>query len=140
MNKVVLDVSLMAKWFLSDEELQQESQHILNDYVDGKIEVVLPRLAVYEMGNILFVASVRKRVTRQVCKKDLENFSKYPFEYIEPDYESTMVVSLKYGISFYDSVYVTLASDLKIPLVTGDNRLWQKTKGLDLVYPLNSYH
>ena len=41
----------------------------------------------------------------------------------EPDYAETLKTACRYGITFYDAVYVQLAIDHSDVLVTEDNKL-----------------
>lgn len=129
MDRVVLDASLVAKWYLKDEEEADEARDILEDYAQGKFEVVLPSLIVYELGNVLFVASVlRKRLGRVTCQAALKNFFSYPFSYEEPSFDNALKLAFKHKVSFYDACYITLAESLSCPFFTGDQRLYGKLK------------
>jgi len=44
----------------------------------------------------------------------------------EPDYKETLETACRYGITFYDAVYVQLAVDHSDVLVTEDNKLKKK--------------
>ena len=47
----------------------------------------------------------------------------------EPNYIETLKTAFKYGITFYDAVYVQLAVENSDILVTEDSKLRKKTKG-----------
>ncbi len=49
---MILDTSVVAKWFL-EEEGTDKALKIRDDYVHGKIDVEIPDLLIYELGNVL---------------------------------------------------------------------------------------
>jgi len=139
-NMIVTDASHMAKWYLTDEENTTIANNILNEYTAGTIQIYLPYLAIYELGNIFFVAQMRNRISMSLCEKNIENFLNYPFVYKHPSYEHAMKLSLRYGITFYDASYIALAEKLSGPMYTGDMRLYKTvSRTLKFVHPLNAY-
>lgn len=48
------DASVILKWVLRDDEMRREKAlAILSDWLDGKHEIIVPSLWLYEAGNIL---------------------------------------------------------------------------------------
>ena len=55
-------------------------------------------------------------------------------EPVEPDYVETLKTAYKYGITFYDAIYVQLAIDHSDTLVTEDKKLRKKVcKDVDVL-------
>lgn len=51
-DKVVPDSSVVIKWF-SDEDATDKALAIREGYINGKIEIVVPDLLLYEIANAL---------------------------------------------------------------------------------------
>lgn len=88
-------------------------------------------LAFFELGNIIWKNSVlvqtfslkEAKELLSVCDLVLE---KMRLNYV--DFKDVYQVAAQYHITFYDAAYVTLAIQLKCPLVTLDNKLISKVK------------
>jgi len=51
---LVLDTSVIVKWFFKDgEKSNEKADIILNRYMDNKIGIVIPELSVFELANVL---------------------------------------------------------------------------------------
>ena len=50
---VVLDTSVVIKWFRQGEVLAGQALQLRGDYLDGRIAVALPSLLAYELANVL---------------------------------------------------------------------------------------
>ena len=54
--KIVLDASVVAKWFIEEEDTEKAIE-IRDKFVQGEIEVLVHSLLIYEIGNVFFEAS-----------------------------------------------------------------------------------
>lgn len=140
MHDLVIDTSLIAKWYLKDEEGFESADKILEDFKTATVDIFLPTLAIYELGNTFFVSYLRKRLTKDLCKRSFTNLLEYPFVYRTPPYEETLNISLKHNVSFYDASYLALALTIPAPFYTGDNRLYKKLrKDYKIIRSLKEY-
>ncbi|MBI4130507.1 type II toxin-antitoxin system VapC family toxin [Candidatus Roizmanbacteria bacterium] len=140
MTKIVLDSSLVAKWYLRDESDIHIADTIVGDYLTDTIQIYFPPLVIYEIGNILFTASLLKRITKSDGEKSFNNFIQHPFEYKNPIYTNVLKLAYQFIITFYDAAYIALAKDLNCPFYTGDEKLYKKVKNdLSFVYSLKEY-
>lgn len=123
--KVVVDASVMAKWFL-DEEFSDDARLLRDRFVTGKSTIAVPSLLFYEVLNAMKYSGVYKAGQLALAARSL---SKYGFEVWEPKgklYEQTGKVSLEHEISVYDASYIALAMSLQATLYTADTDLTQK--------------
>ncbi|KKR72122.1 MAG: PilT protein domain protein [Microgenomates group bacterium GW2011_GWC1_41_8] len=140
MTNIVLDASLAAKWYLRDESDAQTADAIFYDYENDYVQIYFPPLAIYELGNILFTANLRKRITKPDGEKSFKNFIQHPFEYKIPPYANALQLSYRLNITFYDAAYIVLADELKCSFYTGDEKLYKKVKkDFDFIYYLEQY-
>ena len=52
-GSVVLDTSVVIKWFRQGEVLADQSLALRKAYLDGQIEITVPSLLAYELTNVL---------------------------------------------------------------------------------------
>jgi len=59
--KIVLDASVVAKWFIEEENTEKAIEITIRDkFVRGEIEVLAPSLLIYEIRNVFFEASCKE--------------------------------------------------------------------------------
>ena len=51
--KIVLDASVVAKWFIEEEDTEKAIE-IRDKFVRGEIKILVPSLLIYEIGNVFF--------------------------------------------------------------------------------------
>jgi len=131
----VLDASVVLKWFV-EEEGSHKAEALLDEHVRGAARVVVPDLLVYEAANALrfsggFEAREAEKIIDALWALDLYIVAP------QPDVmRSALALSFFRGISVYDSVYVALAKELGLPLITADKKLLSRLQGLKFVFDL----
>ena len=124
-TKVVLDSSIIVKWFLK-ELYSEEAIKVRNDYVQRKISIAVPSLLIYEVLNALRYSGVySEEELKEICLA----LNKYGFEIhdIEGDLKSKVVeIAYRHNITVYEASYVALAMKLKTVLYTADDELLEK--------------
>lgn len=127
MTTCVVDASVAAKWLLpgAGEDLRDEANHLLERYVGRDLQLLAPDLMGAEIGNVLWKAARRNRISATNAEISLRRF----IELLIPVVPSAdlLVRSLRISMicdrSFYDSLYVALALTTRTELVTADERL-----------------
>ncbi len=122
MTVVVPDASVILKWVLQREDEPDflNALRILDEYLAGAIEIRLPSLWRYEVGNILGLKQPRR------AGDAMEALLAYEFEEeaLHREYcldALRLVVEIR-GISFYDAAYHALALRRGGIYVTADRR------------------
>ncbi len=122
-----MDASVVAKWVLPGihEPLADEASHLLVEYVNGRIQLVVPDLFWAEMGSFLWKAVRAKRCDLSEAQIGLAELSKYRITTIptKPHLDFAFVIATAFDRSVYDSIYVALAVSFKSYLVTADEKL-----------------
>ena len=119
---IVVDASVVAAWFFSDEA---------DDLTISSTEMVLRESAVappifpVEVANALLSARRKGRIPKNDFDGAFEKLKQLPImiESREFDLERELALSLQYNLSMYDAMYLALAERRRIPLLTRDNRL-----------------
>lgn len=128
MNRVVADASFCGAWILPDETSETAVQ-LLGEIESGQIELVVPSIWIYEMGNLLKAACRRGRLTKAAARSAQELLNEVPLGICDVPAGKTRLAILKmcfkHDLSFYDGSYLELACRLKIPLQSNDIRLRQ---------------
>jgi len=128
----VLDASVILKWFV-EENGTKEALQIRQNHIEGKYTLVVPDIAIYEVGNALRYkpdssAAEVSRYCRNLYELNLDIIA-LPFEIID----SVIETAYQNDITFYDASYVALAKELGLQFITADEKLYQKTKDLRFV-------
>lgn len=127
MKTFVIDANVAAKWCLpeKDEPLVSQARTLLEAYTRAEIALIVPDLFWPELGNVLWKAVRRGRLSNSDAHSALEflqglNIPTYSCSDFLPE---TLHLALFYGRSFYDSLYATLAQHSSVELITADERL-----------------
>jgi len=134
-KRIVIDASVVLKWYLSDEEHGEKALDILDGHVSDHFSLHAPALLEFEVANGLTIAKRRARVGNNDVLKAMDGFTGLGIELypLLPLFRKVLDYSDKYNISAYDAAYVALANDLKCNVVTADKRLFNSTQKLKLV-------
>ena len=127
MTTLVLDASVAVKWALPSETetLAAESVELLRRYQDGHISFIVPDMFWAEVGNVLW-KGVRQRRWPQHIAEDAasamrdRNFFTVSSQALLPD---ALKIAFAHDRSVYDCLYVALAIQFKVELITADERL-----------------
>ena len=127
MTACVVDASVAVKWLLpaAGEDLIVQANRLLALHVKHTLHLIAPDLILSEIGNVLVKAVRRGRISQADAEHSLRRFSDLDLEIVPAD--TLLVKALQIAAignrSFYHSLYVALALDAKIELITADERL-----------------
>jgi predicted nucleic acid-binding protein len=123
----VLDPSVAAKWLLKgpDEMLQDEALLVLSRFRKGELRLAVPDIFWPELGNILWKAVRRGRISLPSAEELIETIVEFDFPTLDcqPLLCSAFLIAAKFDRTAYDSLYLAAARHLGIPLLTADERL-----------------
>ncbi|MEE8605866.1 MAG: type II toxin-antitoxin system VapC family toxin [Candidatus Aminicenantaceae bacterium] len=130
MKRIVIDASVVLKWFLADEKLSQPALALLDKYVSFELEIVAPSLLEYEVLNGLHIARKRGRIPQDNTIMAVEGFLGLEIEKkdISSFYPRIMHFSETYNLTVYDASYLAVADEEGIELVTADKNLCNRVK------------
>jgi predicted nucleic acid-binding protein len=130
MIELVIDTSVVLKWYLVDETYGQEARRILDQHVAGDVTLLAPTILSYEVLNALLVAERMDRIAEEVTEKAFWGFLELEIEFCDPSdvYMDTLALARSYQRSIYDASYLALAKKNHIDFVTGDERLFNAVK------------
>jgi predicted nucleic acid-binding protein len=123
----VVDASVAAKWLLPamQEPLVEQANRLLGQETEGSADFVVPDLFWPEIGNVLWKAVWRERITPTQAEESLITALSWAFETVPSRQllERALEIGLRHQRSFSDSIYLALAVSQQIELITADERL-----------------
>lgn len=133
-KSVVTDTSVIIKWLSQDKEENLDSANrLLDDALEGKIELLAPELAKYEAGNTLLFS---KGLSSKQGSIVLAQFYTLPINFItESDDLAKQTYKLAYtlGITYYDASFLSIAKQYGATLVTENIKHQGKNSGIKVV-------
>lgn len=132
-SKLVVDSSVMVKWVNSQEEdYLEQADKLSNDCKQGKVKLLAPELAKYEVGNVLW----KKGLDLPKSKASLTTIYASPVEFIkqnEPQAMRAMEIALDKKITFYDASFLSLAESVGATLITANPKHHKSFPGVKVV-------
>ena len=126
----MLDASVVLGLVLG-EPWRAQAEHIMDSLAVGSRRVVAPWLFDLECASGLVKAVRRRRLDEARALDYLLDLLDLPIERLEASGAEVeaLLLALEYGISTYDAVYVALANEEGLALVTADARLVRALAG-----------
>lgn len=133
-NKVVLDSSVVVKWF-TREDGSEEATELMSSFVSGSLSILVSGLVLYEVANALrykpdFTGKDVEHSIEQLLRLELD------VRNLSPDLvkESTKI-AFDGDVTFYDALPVALAKLERVQCITAD-RLSQFARLSNRGYPI----
>jgi len=131
LREVVLDASVVLKWFHSEGEAHAAAARGLREEFEaGELKAVAPPLLWLE---ILNVAARRWRWGVERLEALATSLSELGFELVEPEPE-VIARWAGQGLTAYDAAYVAVAEETGVPVITDDAQICQVA--VELAEPL----
>jgi predicted nucleic acid-binding protein len=132
--KIVVDSSVLVKWVKTrDEELMKEARGLLSQVEKRPLEVHVPSLLLYEIGNILVLKTNLDSTRLNDALMHLERLPFIVAPPVVPLLKQAARLGRRWGITFYDASFLALAVELDCPFITADRRLFERTHTLPQV-------
>lgn len=127
--KVVVDTSVVLKWFVKENEaLVEQAELLWHQIANGQIDCVIPDLLIYELGNALLYS---KKLPSQEIQGYYEEFFSLGLTMIRIDsslIHETTSIAKQYAITIYDAVFVAVAQKYGIYLISAHPKHHGKIK------------
>ncbi len=126
-RRLVVDASVLVKRVLLEPGFE-EVDRLLEEAVEGFVELHVPDLAFKEVGNAIWRHASRGCVKLDEAPRLLRAVLELPLRVHSQDAElltRSLELALKASITIYDALYIALAERLRAELVTYDEGLKQ---------------
>jgi predicted nucleic acid-binding protein len=136
---MIVDASVILRAFFPDEA-QERAQAVVREHVAGRIHLAAPALLPYELGNAVWQAERRGRVTRPQADEIIQAMADLEVEILPQSWGALLPLARQFDRSAYDAAYLALAQATSQPLLTGDERLFNAVHAqLDWVLWIEDY-
>jgi len=120
---VVLDTSVVIKWYRQGEVLADPALALRDLYLDGRVTLAAPALLAYEFSNVL---CYKQEFGTEDIQEAVERLYKMRLEWVSPS--SALIcraieIARTHETTVYDASFVALAEALDATFVTADARL-----------------
>ena len=132
-ERVVLDTSVVVRWFRQEEVAAREALTYRTAYLGGEISIVLPTLMLYELSNVL---RYKKDLTAEQVVQAVQSLVDMDLGWADPSSDllgRAIHIARRCEVSVYDAVFVALAQAISATFVTADDRLAQRVQREALV-------
>jgi len=130
---VVLDTSVVIKWFRQGEVLASRALALREAYLEGQIAVLVPALLAYELANVL---RDKGDLTVSQVQDGVHSLFDMGLEWVPPSSEMmrrAVDVACRYDTTVYDAAFAALAEGVGATFVTADEGLAGRLAALPFV-------
>jgi len=138
----VVDASVVIKWVLSGEAYEENAAKFKDNQLSENAEMFAPSLMIYEVANSLWKAIKLKRITQEDAfraMKDMGDLQINLQEQYWTEASREFGIAIKLDITTYDAAYLALSEKMNAPVITADDKLYEKAKGRFKVLHLRDY-
>ncbi|MBI2501332.1 MAG: type II toxin-antitoxin system VapC family toxin [Deltaproteobacteria bacterium] len=130
MQQMVIDCSVAVKWFDQDEERGGRALRLLELFLKGEIEFIIPDLLFYEAGNVFW-----KKWKGHPEKAEQSLIRLWELPWLLMPLRSSLLtrtaeIANRFQTTYYDSLYLAVAERTEASFVTADKKLLSKIKTL----------
>lgn len=125
MEKMILDTSVLVKFFAPDEK-DQTVDDLLMKFYQKKLLLVTLDIAIYELANTL---KLSKRTSVEVVSGNIAAIFEMEPQIIKLSQElikNGLIIMSKVSLTIYDSVFIAAAEMERLPLLTADYKHHKK--------------
>ena len=122
----ILDSSIAIKWFFTDEIDWDLAQKVQNQLIAKPDQFMVPTLFFYEFTAVILRKSARDRLFAQKALNCLYQLGIPTAEIGEELSNIAIDLVCRYGLSFYDGIFVALAKSIKGAWLTSDQKALRK--------------
>ena len=135
---IIVDASVVVKWFVEEEDTEKALK-LREDYRNGRIDLWSTELMPFEVLNALrYNPQIGIKEIRRAVKA-LSGYRVALHPILDELGELCVASALKYGVSVYDSSYISLSILFDKTLYTADDRLVAKAKGVNTLHHISEY-
>jgi len=112
------------------------------DHVSGATELSAPSVVVQEVASALWRATRLKRISEADAKEALKALNDMRIELHKLNWAQSaeaLNIACDLDLTIYDTSYVFLANELKVPLVTADKTLYETARNRFKILHIKDY-
>jgi predicted nucleic acid-binding protein len=128
---LVVDASAIGRWFIKNPPFLDKTNQLQSDFDEGKFTLVAPENMIHEVTGAIHHAIVAGRLSPQSGLALLDRLLDLDATIVETDdlVRPAFELSLRYGCSYYDAIYLEIARRHNYPFVHADGNLKRALAG-----------
>ena len=119
MSAFVLDTGVAIAWYLP-EDFSPAARRWQRELVAGQVELVVPGLHYWEFVNVTRPYVRRGELDESLAHEVYAPHLAAPLLRTEPDHLEILACALEYEATAHDAVYIRLALERDLPLLTAE--------------------
>ena len=125
-GQLVIDSSVVVKWFDEREQDSGSALRLLEEFIRGDLQLIVPDLLFYEVGNVFLKKWPQEPFKMQKSLKKLWRLPWLLMPLRDSLLNRTLEVADQCGITFYDGLFLVTAENSGVPLVTADEKFLKR--------------
>jgi predicted nucleic acid-binding protein len=124
-SATVVDASVVSRWYVNNPPFVEEASRVLADFDIERISLVAPENLLHEVAGTIHQAVFARRLSARRGGEQLERFVAREITWIDTNdlVLPAWDLSIRYGCSYYDAIYLEIARRQNYPFVHADLRL-----------------
>jgi predicted nucleic acid-binding protein len=119
MTTFILDASVAIAWYLP-EAFADAARSWRSRLAEGHTQFLVPKLHYWEFANVLRTNVRRNLLDPRLATEIWRGHLNASLRVVDPTPDGVLATALEYGTSAYDAVYIALAIELDIQLLTAE--------------------
>ena len=137
-KSVLLDSSVVLKWFRKNEAWRDVALQIRKAYLEGHLVIYVPDLLIYEIANVL---RYKPDMIPAQIKELVGSLFGMQIKIVQISSEvigRAVDLACAYEITVYDAAFLAMAEQLRTDFISSDEKLTQKLGSLPYVHSLGN--
>ena len=130
---LVLDTSVMVKWFRQQEVDADKALIIRNAYLAGQVYLLSPEIALVEFANVLRYLGDLRLPETHLAIDSLFDMGIAWLPSSRPLSKRAIEIARSHDTTVYDALFAAIAEDIEAIYITADKRFTDKTSILPFV-------
>ncbi len=119
MNSYVVDTSVVCAWYLP-ESFSRAARAWRERLLAQEVDLFVPLLHFWEFGNVLQTYVNRGEIEKTLAAEIYDLHLGAPLRRQDPEPASVFDTAVRFGSTTYDAVFIQLASEKGVPLITAE--------------------
>ena len=126
-----MDASVVSRWYLRSQPFLEAVDRVRADYDAGRTIILAPENRLHEVTGAIHQAIFAGRLTAQHGIEQLDLLLHLPVVFVQVDelIRPAVELSLRYGCSYYDAIYLEIARRRSCHLIHADGNLRRDLNG-----------
>lgn len=137
-KSVLLDSSVVIKWFRQSEIWRDAAILLRQEYLNGRLLIYVPDLLIFEIANVLRYKPDLNQLQVQEALLSLFDLQITVIAISKEVITKAIDLAYSQDLTIYDAAFVAMSLNLNIPFITADEKLIQKLSGFSHVHHIST--